>query len=454
VLAKASLALFSHWMPAAAGIGDVSVSVSGSDLAAGFAAGLLCAFGAALIFVRPLFSARRIQRRGATKAPSRPATTPVSLLWRSIRFRPMRVLSVGLIVAAGTAVLGVAAGSLSSADASGTGGFALEVESQLPIAIDWSTAKGRSRLHFDPADEAAFAGVSISPMLRNPGADVSCLNPAKPVLPRISAVDSNFVRSAPFPAVASDGSNAWPLLDSPAQTAPDIPAIGDGDTLDWILGSGVGKEVDLQLPNGRPSRLKFVGATHGTFLAGDLLVSRAAFHRLYPEVEAPTLFLVKAPKAKLAALRAAIGRNLADYGVTVRDTESILASLRAVINAYLSIFLVFGSLGLVLGVCGSSLAAARNAMDRRPEYALMLAVGIARTTVRNWIVAETYLAVVAGAACGFAISAAVGIAERSGVSWLALIAATLAIVGAATVACFAVSSLFLRRGVLEALRSE
>jgi hypothetical protein len=454
VLAGLSLTMFSHWMPASAGFGAVPIHVTLDDLAKGLLSGLACALVATLAYTRSMFSNPRVQSARKSSKPRRTITTHSGLLFRSIRYRPLRFLSVAGVVAAGTAVLGISAGSMKSADSSGEEGIALQVETALPVAIDWMTPDGRKRLHFDPADEAVFKSVSGYSLLRSPGVDVSCLNPAKPMVPRLAGINEKDLIHPPFPAIAANSQGAWNSLRLLSPNGKTLPAIGDSDTTEWILGSGLGQTYDLQLPGGEVVKLWFVGATHGTFLAGDILVSRTALQTAYPDIEAPTLFLVKTPPQNVAAVRAAINRNLADYGVTIKETASILRALHGVMNAYLSIFLVFGSLGLALGVCGASLAAARNAADRRQEFALMMAVGIPRSRISSWIVAETYLAIVLGVVCGVAGGVAITVLERSNVMWPALTASTLSIVIAATAACFAVSSLFLRRGVVEALRSE
>ena len=461
IIAKISLAMFSHWMPTSASFGDVGIVVSAHDLFSGLAVGVLCALAAAFLYARPLFTSDQRRRRPSLKPPRSPLTTGRGLLIRSIRQRPMRFLSPALIVAAGTAVLGVAAGSLNSATSSANSEIGLEVETNFPLGIDWTTPNGRRRLRFEASDEPVFQGITAYSLLRSRGSDTSCLNPAKPVTPRLTAIRDDFLRQPPFPAETADGADAWRLLGLhtiPRQSnfsgSSDIEAVADAYTLDWILGSGLGKRYPVVLSNGNSATLKFVGVTHGTFLATDILVSEAAFRSLYPDIDAPSLFLVKVPSSKAPSVGAALRRNLSDYGVTVRDTPSIIRALHGVSNAYISIFLVFGSLGLILGVCGSSLAAARNALERRTEFALMLALGISRSRVAYWIVAETHLAVLMGSFSGLAIAIVIDLIERTSVSWQAFAVELFITVLASSLACVAVSKAFLRHSVIQALRSE
>ncbi|MDR3689715.1 MAG: hypothetical protein P4L46_10085 [Fimbriimonas sp.] len=444
---RVCLALFSLWMPLSAQFTGITAIVSYSDLLTGLAVGLIGSLGSLAIVDRAKY--RRLGARPTVRirAVGKPIATALSYVGRSIRCRPLRFWSVVGVVGAGCAVLGVSAASIGDSDDAGLGGIGLQMETSMPVPVDWTTPEGRHRLHFDPADESAFAGVSAFALLRSPGTDVSCLNPAKPSTPRLAAVDHNWLDSPPFPL----NSGSWSALRA---AKPPWPAVADADTLEWILDSGVGRQYQLAQQDGASAGLKFVGATHGTFLTGDILVGQAAMREIYPTIEAPTLFLVKAPAGHEAMVRKALEANLADYGVKVRSTHEILAALKGVVRAYLAIFMAFGVLGLTLGVCGSSLAVARNALERRTEFALLLAIGHSRSTVRYLLAAETLLAVLVGTTAGLLLSILVAILERSAVAWLAMTGATLAIVCVNFFACSLVSSYVIRKDMLKALRTE
>jgi hypothetical protein len=373
------------------------------------------------------------------------------LILRLIRNYPLRIASVALVVCASTATLTAAAGSLSDSVAAGRDAT-LVMETSFPLDVDWTAAVGRRRLHFDPTHEHVLRDVTALALMRSRGTDASCLNPAKPATPRIASVSAAFLRTPPFPAYSETGSDAWPLLDRPEEQP--VPAIADSDTLDWILESGIGRTYHLDLPDGSSTNLRFVGTTRGSYLPGDLLIPQRSFRKLFPGVEGPTLFLISCPQASEQAVRQALMRDLADYGPTITSSRSILDAVRGVYNAYVSIFLVFGSLGVLLGVCGSALAAARNAMARRAEFALMVAVGVPRATIGYLLIAETNIGVLAGTLAGIAIGAAAAVAERPAASWFMLLTAALLILGASTAACLLVSRFFLQGRLLEALRSE
>src|SRR5207245_2905263 len=104
---------------------------------------------------------------------------PVSRLGvRSATYRPGRsVLSIGVVACATFILIAVSAfrrdGAVATNDLhSGTGGYALMVESLLPVVRDPNTAEGREALNLFDLDPS----VTIEPFRLLPGDDASCLN--------------------------------------------------------------------------------------------------------------------------------------------------------------------------------------------------------------------------------------------------------------------------------------
>jgi ABC-type antimicrobial peptide transport system permease subunit len=93
-------------------------------------------------------------------------------------------------------------------------------------------------------------------------------------------------------------------------------------------------------------------------------------------------------------------------------------------------------------------------MERRAEFALMLAVGMARSKVAYWMVAETHLGAVVGAIIGASAGAAIAVAERSSVSWSSLAFGTFAIIVCSSISCLLVSVSFDHGSLVKALRAE
>src|SRR6185436_16786464 len=103
-----------------------------------------------------------------------------------------------------------------SSPQSGTGGYALVVESMLPIVNDPNSADGRELLGVSDSHD-----VTITPFRVLPGEDASCLNLYAPRQPRIVAVGPEFVAGGRFTFQQSlaesdaDRGNPWRLLERP-----------------------------------------------------------------------------------------------------------------------------------------------------------------------------------------------------------------------------------------------
>ena len=103
-----------------------------------------------------------------------------------------------------------------------------------------------------------------------------------------------------------------------------------------------------------------------------------------------------------------LAEGLADFGISVQHTEQRLAELSEVQNTYLSMFLLLGGLGLVLGTAGLGAVVLRNVMERRREFGVFRALGFSKDRIRGMILAEHLALLAAGFLCGL-VAAAVGV---------------------------------------------
>jgi putative ABC transport system permease protein len=102
-----------------------------------------------------------------------------------------------------------------------------------------------------------------------------------------------------------------------------------------------------------------------------------------------------------------------------------------VTNAYLSIFLVMGALGLLLGTFGLVVVLSRSIQERKQEIAMLKAVGFGRKLIRQLIVTEYLILLLVGIGAGFItaivatlpsiVSAHTGTSFSSILLWLAVL---------------------------------
>ena len=361
-------------------------------------------------------------------------------------YRPGRsLLCVALIASATFVIVSVEAfrqdlDRISLARDSGTGGFALFAESVLPWVQDLNSSEGREAMNLSPQTISSLEGVHFSPFRLQPGDDASCLNLYTPRQPRILGAVRIFLESGRFSfqdslAMSSqEKQNPWLLLDKPLEDGS-VPAIGDANTIRYILHLAVGKEITVQGSGGKAVRLRLVGALHNSILQGELVISEENFLRHFPEQQGYRVVLVDVAPEKSAALTPVLEEELADFGFDVTDSRERLAAYLRVENAYLSTFQFLGGLGLVLGTIGLASVLMRNVLERRSELTLLRAVGF-RRSVLSWLVLSEnivliVLSLAAGTVCAL-VAVAPALVSRGGwvpVASLGLVLGGVLIVG-------------------------
>lgn len=291
---------------------------------------------------------------------------------------------------------------------SGTGGFAFFGQSTLPVADKLGRAEGRER--FGLNRESDLEGVEIVSLKLYDGDDASCFNLNRALAPRLYGVDpEEFSRRHAFlPEAAVE--DLWARLD---HVSPDgsIPAlVGDSDTAMWGLGKAVGPDGDSLVyrdERGELFNVKLVGKLpmRLSVFQGSVIVSDAAFTERFPSEEGYRAFLFDVPNGAEEPARAALEGRLNLVGMDITPCAERLREFYSVESTYMTMFLVLGGLGLLLGSVGMGLVVMRNVMERRGELAILRAVGYERSTVRRIVLVEHWLLLFLGILVGVVASA-------------------------------------------------
>jgi ABC-type antimicrobial peptide transport system permease subunit len=439
------------WLALAGAGALVATALARGDTASAgtfFGAGALL-LGAGLAFASRWL--RRLERSGA----SRRLTLPGLGVRNATRRRTRSLATLGLLACGSFLIVSIGVFRLDSVrDAekptSGTGGFALVGECTLPVVQDLNTQRGRDSFALDAQ---ALSGVRFVPLRVRDGDDASCLNLNRAQKPRLLGVSpTQLAGRFTFAKVAKgegEGGNPWERLTSPAESPAaggesqianrksqiadgesatrnpsselvpasdirhpaselEIPAIGDAASIQWAMGKRVGDTLDYVDEQGRPFKVRLVGAVANSILQGNLLIDEAAFVRLFPSEPGYRVFLIDAPAERAGAVSGALSRALRDVGLELTPAARRLAQFNAVQNTYLGTFQVLGGLGLLLGSAGLGVVVLRNVLERRGELALLLAVGFRRRAVRGFVMNEHAALLIVGLGVGL-LSAAVAV---------------------------------------------
>ncbi|MBN2313533.1 MAG: FtsX-like permease family protein [Sedimentisphaerales bacterium] len=342
---------------------------------------------------------------------------------------------------------------------SGTGGFTLYGESAIGVLYDLNSAAGREAMN---VDDKNLEGIEIVQLRVRDGDDASCYNLNRAQRPRLLGVQPDWLQtrgSFTFAKVIEDAERreAWNLLN--LDLGDDVvPAIGDYATVIWALGKTVGDELEYSDEKGRTFRLRIVGMIQNSILQGSLLVAEDEFVERFPSEDGYRMLLIDSPEEKADRVTDTLSYELRDFGLALTPTTQRLAEFSAVENTYLSIFLLLGGLGLVLGSVGLGLVVLRNVLDRRGELAMLWAVGFDKVALRKMIFHEHSSLMLFGLVCGV-VAALVAVgpalsAPGADVGYLSLIL-TVAGIGISGMIWIWLAAAFALSGrMLEALRNE
>jgi putative ABC transport system permease protein len=280
---------------------------------------------------------------------------------------------------------------------SGTGGFALYGESSIPILYDLNSQKGTQ---FYGLDAMKSEDVKYVLFRVKQGADASCLNLNRVTHPQMIGVlpEELATRKAfTFAGITDevDPENPWMVLD---KNLPDgiIPAVADLSVIVWGLGKAVGDVLTYSDEKGETFRLKLVGGLANSVFQGNIIISEKAFLQKYPSISGYRILLVDAPPERMENIADSLSWAMQDQGLDLIPASSRLAEFNTVQNTYLSIFLILGSFGLLLGSVGLGVVVWRNINERRGELALLRAVGYSRKSIQTILLSEHVALLVAG----------------------------------------------------------
>ncbi len=287
------------------------------------------------------------------------------------------------------------------ARSTGTGGFALYGESSIPILYDLNSSKGR---RFYGLEQTDTANISYVQFRVKEGDDASCLNLNRVSNPQLIGINpEELAKRGSFTFVKTiegvNRENPWLML-SQADSNNVIPAVADQTVIIWGLGKAVGDTLTYMDESGKMFKVRLVGGLANSIFQGNIIISEDAFILKYPSESGYRLFLIDAPRANLDEISRNISWALQDYGLDLIPASTRLAEFNKVENTYLSIFLILGSFGIILGSIGIGIVIWRNVFERRGELALFRAIGFSLKSLHTLVLSEHAVLLIAGILLG------------------------------------------------------
>jgi len=120
--------------------------------------------------------------------------------------------------------------------------------------------------------------------------------------------------------------------------------------------------------------LQFIGGLNNSIFQGNLLMDKGFFAEIWGE-DGSGVMLVQTSETAQQNVKQLLSQALANYGLQLGFCNERLKEFNSVTDAYLTIFLMLGGLGLLLGLFGMLLIIKRGLIDRVGEGATLLAIG-------------------------------------------------------------------------------
>lgn len=350
-----------------------------------------------------------------------------NLILLNLASNKARSLSVVVLLALGAFTILVTASNRKTffdsdtKNASGTGGFLFWAENTLALEHDLNTFIGKNAYNLNNLTKYDTDFLQFTLL---DGDDASCLNLNQVSKPAILGVDARKLASRSSFSFSQSilGENiSWLVLDK-EMGKNIIPAIADQTVITWGLMKSVGDTLAYLNEAGQELKLVLVASLNSSVFQGHILISDSLFAKNFPASGGSKVMLIDGNEVKKNQIAEELNSALVDYGIELEPTNQRLAEFNSVTNTYLSVFMILGSLGVLIATIGMGIVLLRSVFQRKSELALLLAIGFSQQKVFRLIVLENLILLFVGLFIGL-ISAFVGalpslLSDSFSASWL------------------------------------
>jgi len=331
-----------------------------------------------------------------------------TLILRNANLKRRRTLTAIALLAIGTFSVIITGANrktfygTETSNQSGTGGFLLWVETTVPILNDLNSQEGKDK--YGLGDEPFFKNTAFIQLLRLDGNDASCLNLNQVSQPAVLGIHAEYFdkkQAFSFLNLESSVDNQHPWLSLHTQLSPGvIPAYADQTVIQWGLRKKVGDTLLYRDETGKQVKVKLIGGLSNSVFQGNILVSAELMRQYFPSAAVSKVMLVEGDYTQRKEITNRLEYLFQDYGMMATPASERLAQFNAVENTYLSVFMMLGGLGMLIGTIGLGIVLLRNLAERKQETALYLALGFKQNYITKLLFAENLLILLTGIGIG------------------------------------------------------
>lgn len=278
---------------------------------------------------------------------------------------------------------------------SGTGGFLFVAESTMPLLNNLNDQTFRKEQGF--AEEFSAVQFFVAD-----GDDASCLNLNRISNPRVLGVDASLLEGRfSFQTFADDQipTDEWKLLQKNQDGC--IAAIADQTVIQWSLGKKVGDTLTYQNSHGEQVKLLLVAGLKSSVFQGNILIDNQQFLRNFSSSGGSRFFLIDGETSRQQAIAEDLELQFRDLGLEITPATQRLAEFKTIENTYLSIFLILGAFGLLIGTIGLAVIMERTLLERKAEFSLLSSLGYSRGLIGKVVTSEYLILLISGILIGF-----------------------------------------------------
>ena len=279
---------------------------------------------------------------------------------------------------------------LDDSNVSGTGGYLIWAESTMPILHDLN----------EEENSELGSGYHFVQFYNLEGDDASCLNLNLVNQPQLLGVNSEAFdekQSFSFAQLSDDADEGHPWMALKNSTEEGvIAAYVDLTVLTWGLKKKLGDTLIYLSENGQELSLVIKGALNTSIFQGNVLIDHSQFAKYFPSVGGSKIMLIDADIENQKKVETYLQDNYTDFGIELTATSERLAEFNSVTNTYLTVFMVLGGLGVLIGTIGLGIVLLRNLLERRHEIALLQSLGFNKNTILKLIFLENFILLIVG----------------------------------------------------------
>lgn len=252
-----------------------------------------------------------------------------------------------------------------------TGGYQLFAESHVPIQYNLNDAASRRHLSL----AALTHDTHFLQLAKHTEDEASCWNLNQVSVPSVLGMD---IRD-----MADFGIDTTAFADHKT-----LSVVIDEEALLWSMMKATGDTLSYTSNDGREIKVTIAASYPTGVFHGNAIMPIEQFRSIWPGETGSKVILVKTGEengetsgSHTMPVATLLSAALGDYGMTVSSTADRLRRFFEVTDAYLSIFMSLGGLGLLLGLASLLIVIRKNMTARQQEIGLYKTLGFTTDSI-------------------------------------------------------------------------